>query len=227
MSWFVECPFCHKSVFRWFYSWHESKHTARRADGQMSEHITAAPDRRYDGPLDGVPQAYRHAKCGVTTGMPLEIIRTYLVHPLMYNDSSFCCGCGDYVISSELVWIETGESVMSYMCKLRADYVKEEFGIDPASSEIILTPSALEKIRSIAGQAANPLLALEMIQRDSDINYKLDVATDWNRQREELIDLGDVGIIVPKDQRQRLAGTIIHYNQTPQGFTIARIAPWK
>jgi hypothetical protein len=227
MAWFVECPFCHKSVFRWFYSWHESKHTARRADGQMNEHITAAPDLRFDGSLDGVPQGYRHAKCGVTTGMPEEIIRTYLVQPLTYNDSSFCCGCSDYVISSELIWIETGESVMSYMCKLRADYLRSELGIDPSGSEIILTPSTLAKIRSISAKGFKPLLALEMFKRDSDINYKLDVVADWNRRNEALIDLGDAGVVVRKDQRRQLGGTIIHYNEAAQGFTIARFVPWQ
>jgi hypothetical protein len=102
MGWFIECPFCHKSVFRWFYGWHESGHTERRADGQMNEHVTLEPQKRFEGSLKGVPQAYRHSKCGGVTGMPEEIIRTYLVNPLTYNDSTFCCGCGDYIISSEL-----------------------------------------------------------------------------------------------------------------------------
>jgi hypothetical protein len=130
MAWFIECPFCHKSVFRWFYSWHESGHTALRPDGQMNEHVTLSREERYAGSLDGVPQAYRHAKCGVATGMPEEVIRSYLVDPLTYNDSSFCCGCGTYVVSSDLTWVETGETVMSYMGKLRSSFLKERFAID-------------------------------------------------------------------------------------------------
>ena len=47
MAWFVECPFCHKSIFRWFYSWHESGHTQRCPDGQMNEHVTLAPEKRF------------------------------------------------------------------------------------------------------------------------------------------------------------------------------------
>jgi len=214
-------------VFRWWYSWHVDKHTARRPDGQMNEHITAAPSRRYDGPLDGIPQAYQHAKCGVATRMPEEIIRTYLVEPLTYNDSSFCCGCSDYVISSDLVWTETGETVMSYMGKLRSDYVRKEFGIDPSGSEVVLTPSALARIKSVAEGTSKPLLALKIVNRESDVNYKMDIAKNWDRQKEELIDLGPVGVIVLRNQRRRLKGTIIHFNETLGGFTIARVAPWK
>jgi hypothetical protein len=148
MAWFVECPFCHKSVFRWFYSWHESGHTQRRPDGQMNEHVTLAPEQRFEGSLEGVPKVYRHSTCGVATGMPEEIIRTYLVAPLTYNDSSFCCGCGDYVIGSELTWVETGENVMAYTARLRSDYLRTTFGIDPLATEIVLTPGTAEALRA-------------------------------------------------------------------------------
>jgi hypothetical protein len=227
MSWFIECPFCHKSIFRWFYSSHERAHTARRPDGQMNEHITAAPSLRYNGPLDGIPQNYRHTKCGVGTTMPEEIIRTYLVNPLTYNDSSFCCGCSDYVISSELVWIDTGEPVMTYMSKLRADYIKKTYGINPTDADVILTPSTVKKIQSMGSQGTQPLLALEMIDRNCDVHYKLDVVASWNRHREDLLEHWSIGVVVQKRQRRKLKGTIIHFNETLNGFTVARVYPWK
>ena len=65
----------------------------------MNDHVTNAPDERYRGSLDGVPRTYRHSRCGGGTGMPEEIIRSYLANPLLYNDRSFCCRCGDYVDS--------------------------------------------------------------------------------------------------------------------------------
>jgi len=228
MAWFVECPFCHKSVFRWFYSWHQSGHTALREDGQMNEHVTLAPEQRYEGSLDGVPQAYRHAKCGVTTGMPEEIIRSYLVNPLTYNDSSFCCGCGTYVISSDLNWIETGEAVMSYMGRLRSDYVKTHFDIDPGKAEIVLTPSALVELQSIKKQMEeSSFITLELIRTELDVQYKLDALPEWNRQTHDLLHLPGIDIIVKKRQRKRLSGTIVHFQESPQkGFAIGRLCLW-
>jgi hypothetical protein len=36
--------------------------------------------------------------------MPEKIIRSYLKNPFLYNDTSFCCGCGKYVNEGELIW---------------------------------------------------------------------------------------------------------------------------
>lgn len=230
MAWFIECPFCHKSVFRWFYSWHESKHTARRADGQMHEHVTLAPDKRFEGSLTGVPRAYHHAKCGVTTGMPEEIIRTYLVNPLTYGDSSFCCGCGDYIVSSELTWTETGESVMGYMGRLRTDHLRA-IGADPLAAEIFLTPGTAGWIRRIAeetGDGKSCYLAISLIQNPTNGNYNVSLAPTWDPQTEDLIKANGIDVVVPKNQRKLLKGTMIHFQDAPvQGFVVARLYPWK
>jgi hypothetical protein len=99
---FVPCPYCHRLVFRFFYSGHKAKHTARRPDGQHNEYVTLHPTGRYQGSLAGVPQCYRHPKCGVVTRMPEEIIRSYLVNPFLYGARSFCCGCGAHIPEEEL-----------------------------------------------------------------------------------------------------------------------------
>ena len=116
---FKECPFCHENIFVLFYPFHIAKHTALRPDGQMHDHITLKEDLRYTGCLEDVPQVYRHPKCGISTRMPEEIIRSYLVNAAMYCDLSFCCGCGDYVPIAELYWVETDECLADYFQKLR------------------------------------------------------------------------------------------------------------
>ena len=118
---FTECPFCHRKVLRFLLDWHVSRHTSRRSDGQMRDHITKPEKRRYKGALDGVPQVYEHRGCGGVTGMPEDIIRSYLVDPTMYSDRSFCTGCGDYVTTKDLFWVETGESLFDYNRRLRSD----------------------------------------------------------------------------------------------------------
>lgn len=230
MSWFVECPFCHKSVFRWFYSWHESKHTARQPDGQMNEHVTLAPENRYEGSLDEIPQTYRHEACGVATGMPEDIIRSYLVNPLTYNDSSFCCGCGDYIISSQLIWTETGETVMSYMGALRCDYVQKKYGVDPRDADVFVTPTAVKAIKRLARQhgVSPPVrLHLAMEEFEANVHYHVSLATGFNPDIEECIEGASLDVIVPQEQRLRLRGTIVHYQESPQqGFIVARLFPW-
>lgn len=122
---FIRCQFCHKLVFRPFYKRHRAKHTTRLADGQMTDHISVHPSGRYQGPLDDVPRSYVHSVCGGGTGMPEEIIRSYLVNPFLYSDHSFCCGCNDYVSKSELFWQETGESLADYDEGLRQEYLRK------------------------------------------------------------------------------------------------------
>lgn len=230
MAWFIECPFCHKSVFRWFYAWHESGHTQRRADGQMTEHVTLAPQKRFEGSLNGVPQAYRHAKCGVVTGMPEEIIRTYLVNPLTYNDSTFCCGCGDYIISSELRWVETNESVMSYTARLRCEYLKTEFGIDAAGADIVVTPRAMRALDGIAAEQAlqEPyFVTLAYTLAGANVNYGLGVAQNWDTSTEEVVHAVGRDVVVKKGAMRKLSGTVIDFTEHgPGGFVIARLRPW-
>jgi hypothetical protein len=118
----VSCPFCHKKVLRFFYASHRAKHTAPLSDGQMKDHVTVHPTGRYKGSLSGVPQVYRHPKCGVATKMPEEIIRSYLVNPFLYGGGSFCCGCNDYLPESEFFWTETGQNMADYNQDLKEAY---------------------------------------------------------------------------------------------------------
>src|SRR5687768_10785160 len=121
---FVQCPFCHKKVLRFFYAKHRTQHTTPLADGQMTDHVTVHPTGRYKGSLAGVPQSYQHSLCGVVTGMPEEIIRSYLANPFLYSDKSFCCGCNDYVSKNELCWVETGQKLTDYTMQLRQEYLR-------------------------------------------------------------------------------------------------------
>lgn len=121
---FVRCPFCHNHVLRWRYPAHESNHVRLRPDGQMEDHVSMPPKERYLGPLDGIPRHYFHADCGQTTGMPEEIVRSYLTNPFLYASRTFCCGCGGYVRHSELEWTETGERLNLYFERLRRTYMR-------------------------------------------------------------------------------------------------------
>jgi len=118
----IRCGFCHKLVFRPLYARHRAQHTKRLPDGQMTDHITVQPDGRFRGSLEGVPRGYRHPRCGVATGMPEEIIRSYLANPFLYSSGSFCCGCNDYVPYGELFWVETGQSLADYFRDLQNEY---------------------------------------------------------------------------------------------------------
>ena len=100
---------------------HEARHRETRSDGQQTDYATLPDKEREQGDLAGVPQVYVHRKCGVATGMPEEIIRSYLKNPFMYMaDSTFCCGCGKHVPFRECAWSETNEDLQSYTDKLRA-----------------------------------------------------------------------------------------------------------
>jgi hypothetical protein len=117
----IRCPFCHEHIDANAYAAHEAEHMKLRPDGQQSEYVTLPPEQRSQGSLDGVPKVYRHVKCGGHTGMPEEIIRSYLENPYLYlADRTFCCGCGAHVPFSECVWVETGEDLQTYTDKLRA-----------------------------------------------------------------------------------------------------------
>src|SRR5262245_33603570 len=119
---FIRCPFCHRLVFRLWYARHEAKHTELLPDGQMTEHITLPPKARFQGSLDDIPREYRHSRCGGGTGMPEEIIRSYLANPFLYSTASFCCDCEDYVPIEELFWVETGQSLADYFKELQDNH---------------------------------------------------------------------------------------------------------
>ena len=119
----VECPFCHKPIPEREIDAHIAYHREDRGDGQHRDYATLREDQRDQEDLTGVPQVYVHLKCEVGTGMPEEIVRTYLVDPWFYRaDRTFCCGCSEHVPLRECVWTETGENVQQYMDKLRAAY---------------------------------------------------------------------------------------------------------
>lgn len=121
---FVRCAFCHQLIFLPLYPMHREKHTEPLADGQMTDHVTIHPERRYQGVLDVVPQAYIHTHCGGMTKMPEEIIRSYLVNPFLYNEYTFCCGCNNYIHQQELYWCETGQCLADYFQELQQEYIR-------------------------------------------------------------------------------------------------------
>jgi hypothetical protein len=125
----VTCEFCHRKVLRALYPRHERGHTALRADGQMTEHKTLRPQRRFPGSLEGVPQAYLHPACGQVTVMPEEIVRSYLVDAALYSDWTFCVGCGDYVPHGDVTWVGTGQMLSEYFQQLRVEQGKA--GVTP------------------------------------------------------------------------------------------------
>ena len=117
----VRCPFCHEYIDSSDFPAHQAEHVKDRGDGQQSEYATLPPEQREEGDLTGVPRVYVHRKCGGMTGMPEEIIRSYLKNPYLYSaDATFCTGCGKHVPFRECNWTETGEDLQTYTDKLRA-----------------------------------------------------------------------------------------------------------
>ncbi len=117
----VRCPYCHEHIDEAAFPAHEARHLKTRPDGQQTDYATLPEEEREQGDLAGVPQVYVHSKCGVATGMPEEIIRSYLKNPYMYlADETFCCGCGRHVPFRECAWVESGEDLQTYTDKLRA-----------------------------------------------------------------------------------------------------------
>lgn len=224
---FIRCPYCHRRVLRWFYARHERKHTQRRSDGQMSEHVTAAPEDRYAGALDNVPKAYHHAVCDAVTGMPEEIIRTYLVNPMTYSDGSFCCGCGDYIDSSQLVWQETGEKVMDYMGRLRLQYLRANLGmkLPDRPKGLTLTARAVRKFEKILRDIIKgPGVFVLGVPEAGQTVFKLDAANGFDDRSEDLITVSGINIAVAKEHSHRISGVVIDYLETPQsGFSIVRL----
>jgi hypothetical protein len=118
------CPFCHQDVPVAVFNAHVAEHTKLREDGQMTDHVTKAPEDQFQGDLADVPRWYRHDKCGAVTGMPEEIIRSYLADPFLYSDYTFCTGCGNYPHQSEFHWVESGENLQSYNRRLRIEFLQ-------------------------------------------------------------------------------------------------------
>ena len=118
----IRCRFCHEWVDEAAYPAHEAKHLEIQPDGQQEEYATLPPEQREEGSLEGVPRVYVHRECGAATGMPEEIVRSYLVNPWLYlADETFCTGCRSHVPFAECEWTETGENLQAYMNRLRAE----------------------------------------------------------------------------------------------------------
>jgi hypothetical protein len=128
-----QCPFCHEQVSLIAYAQHIREHEKLRPDGQQQEHATLPPEERATGDLARVSRVYFHSVCGVQTGMPEEIVRSYLVNPFLYTGGTFCCGCNGYVKFSSVTWTETGQSLQEYFDELRAQAIAEGRGPKQAS----------------------------------------------------------------------------------------------
>ncbi|QEH32489.1 hypothetical protein OJF2_09660 [Aquisphaera giovannonii] len=133
----IRCRFCHESVDAGEIRAHEAEHLKPRPDGQQSEYVTLPPEERAEGDLAGVPRAYVHRKCGAGTGMPEEIIRSYLKDPFLYTaEATYCCGCRRHVPWRECRWVETGEDLETYFRALQA--AKPEMRPGPLARLVIL-----------------------------------------------------------------------------------------
>lgn len=114
-----ECPFCHELIASSDYRAHIAAHTEKLPDGQQRDHVTVREQERFAGDLEGVPTVYVHDRCGAATGMPEEIVRSYLADPFLYSNRTFCTGCGTYVPHAECRWIDTGQRLSDYFRELK------------------------------------------------------------------------------------------------------------
>ncbi|MDA1233143.1 MAG: hypothetical protein O2856_20455 [Planctomycetota bacterium] len=114
-----ECPYCHEPIPCGQFDDHVKQHTALLPDGQMTNHQTLPEQFRTDDiDIKNEPQVYIHRKCGAATGMPTDIIPTYLVDPCFYNGYTFCAGCGNDFHQREFNWEDTQESLHAYNRRL-------------------------------------------------------------------------------------------------------------
>ncbi len=119
----IRCQFCHEYIPEGMYDAHVSQHLALGEDGQQNDYATLPPEMldMSSDEFEDAPRWYRHEKCGEVTGMPEEIIATYLRDPWFYlSDKTFCTGCGKHVPLRECVWEETEEDLQTYTDRLRA-----------------------------------------------------------------------------------------------------------
>ncbi len=224
----MRCPYCHELIPQASYASHEQQHTRRKPDGQMTDHVTNAPDQRYLGSLEGVPQVYRHARCGGRTGMPEEIIRSYLANPLLYADRTFCTGCGDYINTAELTWVETGENLMDYSGRLRSEHLERAYGITRAEQQklvVVVTPRGADAVSHIAERNGFPTpYTLSLKLAAGKAGYECKVKSGWDPAVETALRTAGVQVVVPTAQLEQIRGTTVHYATPPkQGFMLLRL----
>lgn len=116
------CNYCHQRIPIAEIDAHEAQHTKLRADGQQTDYATLPSyERAPANQLAVEPRWYLHNNCGGVTGMPDDVMQTYLVNPWFYmSDRMYCTGCQKHVRQRECVWQETGENMQSYFNRLRA-----------------------------------------------------------------------------------------------------------
>ncbi|MFN0021736.1 MAG: hypothetical protein ACKVP0_26105 [Pirellulaceae bacterium] len=119
------CPFCHTWCSSNIFDQHVASHMQKLSDGQMKDHVTVRPEERFAGDIAKEPKWYVHPRCGGVTGMPEEIIRSYMTDPFLYNESSFCTGCHNYVSTAELYWQETNESLQASSYRRKAEFIQK------------------------------------------------------------------------------------------------------
>src|SRR5262249_1565066 len=96
---------------------------------------------------------------------------------------TFCCGCGAYVFSGELTWVETGEVVLDYMGRLRAEHLARELGTSPSDllrRPVVVTPRAARALARLAagqGLKGRYYLALSSSRAGLEVHY----AWTWRR----------------------------------------------
>jgi iron-sulfur cluster assembly accessory protein len=211
MPLFKRCRFCHRQIIGFLMPRHERRHSERLADGQR-DHVTERPERRYSGSLDGVPRHYRHDKCHRVTGMPEEVIRSYLVNPFLYNNNSFCCGCHDYVPMSELRWVETGETLQDYMDGLR------EAAQQPP---IALTEAAIDALREYAeGTRPRVRVAVRQLTEANGggtHSYHLELDSRPAKRGDRIFQVDSVEILVDSASLPFVVGTEIDFQTGPEG----------
>lgn len=212
MPLFKRCRFCHQNVLSVLMKWHERRHARRLKDGQQQAHVTQPPDQRYSGSLEGVPTEYRHEKCQRITGMPEEIVRSYLVNPFLYNDTTFCCGCREYVPMSEVYWTQTDECVQDYMDLLRK-----------AANEcpITLTEAAMDALNEYAGEDKPRIrVSVSKLKEPTEsgtYQYHLELDQRKPRKHDHVFEYESIQVLVGEDSLHFVRGTEIDFQTGPDG----------
>jgi len=117
------CEFCHNEIPILLFDAHVRQHLAIGEDGQQQDYASLPADEcDPEADLVGAPRHFRHTVCGAVTVMPDELIHTYLTDPWFYmSDKTYCSGCSRHVRQNQLFWVETGENMLDYTKRLRAD----------------------------------------------------------------------------------------------------------
>lgn len=75
------------------------------ATGQQKGYVVLSAEERSKGFVRPLRISYRHKKCGVITGMSLDIAETYARKPGFYSDT-FCVECRAHLPLDQFEWID-------------------------------------------------------------------------------------------------------------------------